>query len=533
MTKTLIKKQLMEVFAWIYQDRRTGKKRSSQRAVGFAAIYVLVLGFLSFSMYGMLRPMCISLVAANMGWMYIAIMGVMAVVFGIFGSVFTTYSTIYQAKDNDILLAMPVPQGRILFARLFGVYVLGLVFEFVIFIPGLIAWFQTATPGAAGIIFSLLVPLVLSVLALSLTAVLGFIIAAISSRLKGKNIKNMISVVISLGFMFLYFMFYQKAFGYLQNLIANPQSAEGVKKSLFLFCQMGYAAEGKGTALLMVAAITALLFYVVYLIMERSFIKLSTTNKSASRHSRKAVAAESRPVGQALFRKEMKRFLGSANYMLNCGLSCIMMIAAAVFLLIKSDMLKKLISVMPEPAKGMIPLIGAAAICFITTMNDMTAPSISLEGRSLWILKSLPVSGKQILLAKIKLQLVLTVIPAAILTAALEWVLRPDVLTAILIPAVVLAFITFMAAFGLMMNLKNPDFTWTNEVVPIKQSMAVMVTLFGGWGIVVLLSLLVYLLSRVAGPDICFIAVTAVTGFAAYAMMRWIVTKGVRTWEKL
>ena len=533
MTKTLIKKQLMEVFSWIYQDKRTGKKRSSNRSIGFAAMYVLVLCFLSFSMYGMLRPMCSSLVAENMGWMYITIMGVMTVVFGIFGSVFTTYSTIYQAKDNDILLAMPVPQGRILFARMFGVYVLGLVFELVIMIPGMIAWFQVTSLGPVEIIFSLMIPIVLSILTLSLTAILGWIIAAISSRIKGKNIKNMISVVMSLAFMFAYIMFYQKAFTYLQQIIADPQSAEGIKKTLFLFYHMGLAAEGKGTSMVMSAAITALLFYVIFLVMERSFIKLNTTNKGASKHRSKSVTIESRPVGQALFRKEMRRFLGSPNYMLNCGLGCIMMVVGAVVLLVKSEMAGKLLAAVPSQMKDVIPLLATAAICMIATMNDTTAPSVSLEGKSLWVLKSLPVSARQILLAKIKLQIMLTVIPVAVLTAAVEWVLKPDIVFMILMPAVIFAFMVFMAAFGLFMNLKNPDFTWTNEVVPIKQSMSVLVTLFGGWGAVILLTAIGFLLSQIAGPTVCLIIIVAVVLSAAFGMMRWIMDKGVKVWEKL
>ena len=62
MTKTLIKKQLMEVFAWLYR----------------------------------------------------ALMGIVSVTLGVFGSVFNTFSTLYQAKDNDLLFAMPITERSVL-----------------------------------------------------------------------------------------------------------------------------------------------------------------------------------------------------------------------------------------------------------------------------------------------------------------------------------------------------------------------------------------------------------------------------------
>ena len=42
-------------------------------------------------------------------------------------------------------------------------------------------------------------------------------------------------------------------------------------------------------------------------------------------------------------------------------------------------------------------------------------------------------------------------------------------------------FVLFMALFGLMLGLKMPNLTWTNEITPIKQGGAVMLALFSGF----------------------------------------------------
>ena len=71
-------------------------------------------------------------------------MGLLALFMGVFGSVFNTYASLYQAKDNDLLLSMPIPSGKILLVRLSGVYAMGLMYEVSVMIPTLVVWFMTA-----------------------------------------------------------------------------------------------------------------------------------------------------------------------------------------------------------------------------------------------------------------------------------------------------------------------------------------------------------------------------------------------------
>lgn len=49
------------------------------------------------------------------------------------------------------------------------------------------------------------------------------------------------------------------------------------------------------------------------------------------------------------------------------------------------------------------------------------------------------------------------------------------------------SYVLFMALVGLFFGIKMPTLTWTNEVVLIKQGAPVMITLFGGFGYMVLL----------------------------------------------
>ena len=161
MTRALFKKQMMEVFSWLFQNKKSGKNRSKAGIFGYAVLYLFIFAMLGFLFYAVADMLCAPLVSAGLGWLYMALMGLIAVFLGVFGSVFNTYASLYMAKDNDLLLSMPVPTGRILMIRLSGVFAMGLMYELIVMIPTLIVWFMTARPGAAGVIFSLLIPLVL------------------------------------------------------------------------------------------------------------------------------------------------------------------------------------------------------------------------------------------------------------------------------------------------------------------------------------------------------------------------------------
>ncbi len=531
MIRALFKKQMMEIFSWVYRDKKTNKNRSGKGLTVYVLLYLLLFVFLGSMFYMIASTLCEPLQTAGFGWLYFAIMGLLAVALGVFGSVFNTYASLYQAKDNDLLLSMPIPAAKILLVRLSGVFVMGLMYELIVMIPTMLVWFFTVPVNFIVVVCTLLIPLVLSVLVLILSAVLGWVVALIAGKLKHKNI---VVVILSLLFIAAYYYLYMRAYSMLQSILANSQVVGGHFRSiLYPFYQMGLAAEGNFLSMLIFTAIVGVLFAIVYLVLSRSFLKIATANRGTARVQYREQRAVLRPAGRALLYKELRRFLGSSNYMLNCGLGIILMVVAAAALLIKADTVSGILAGVFSDDPEMIPLLATAAVCLLTAMNDITAPSVSLEGKNLWLAQVFPVSGKQVLMAKLKLHLLLTLIPAAVLTAAVEWVLRPEPAFAVLIPTVVALFVLFMAALGLCINLKMPNLNWTSEIVPIKQSMGVMFALFGGWVVIVAIALLYLAVKDFLTPLIYLICTGALLLAASAVLLRWILTNGARIFETL
>lgn len=527
MTLTLIKKQLMNVFSWVYTDTKTGKRRTQKGSILYGLLYLLIFGSLAVVFFAVGSMMCRTMLVANMGWMYWCVMGLIAICLGVFGSVFNTYSSLYRAKDNDLLLSMPIPMHSILIARLSGVYATGLMYELIVMVPTVIVWLLTAPTSVLGVLCSLVVPFILSALVLVLSAVLGWVVAIISGRLKHKNV---LTVLISLVFLAVYFYVYSRAYSVLQDVLVHLEDiGSKMKTSLYLLYCMGRAAEGDLLCLLIFVLSSAVLLFVVYFALSRSFIKLATMNTGTAKRVYREKKASVSSVGNALFKKELSRFFGSSNYMLNCGLGSVFMLLSAVLAVWKADEVRDFLTFLP---KDVHVLVAVAAVCCVAAMNNITAPSVSLEGKELWLIKSLPVAPRQVLAAKLRLHLTVTLVAAVPLIAVAAWLVG-EALAALLITVTVAVFVLLLAEIGLALNLKLPNLSWSSEIAPIKQSAASGISLFAGW-ILVTAFIGVYVLTYDFFGAVTFLVIAdSVMIAASAALLHWIGRRGSEIFANL
>ena len=533
MIKALLKKQMAEVFSWLFMDPKKKTRRTGKGMIGYLLIYFGLIAYLGGMAFMMGRFLCQALIPIGLTWFYFTIMGMLALVLGVFGSVFNTYASLYLAKDNDMLLAMPIPPRAILFARLAGVYMSGLFFEMIVMLPAIFAWLIYGSPTALGAVFAVLIPFVLSFFVLALSCLLGLLVAAISTRIKRKSL---VVMTLSLSFLALYMWGYTKIMSSITELLAVVGDlAQKVKGPLFPFYHMGLSAEGKPFSFLIFAGIVLGLFLAVYLLLSRTFLSLATTNKGAAKAVYKRERAKQRSMATALLVKELKRLVSSPIYMLNCGLGALFLPIAGIMLLIFREDVNTMLPLFAEALGGanVMPLLLAAAACMMGVMIDLTAPSVSLEGKHIWIAQSLPVPTKMLLHAKLKMHLLIAVPPTLIAVVCLLIATKPALPFLFLIPLSTLLFTALVALFGLFMNLKAPNLAWVTETVPVKQSLSVTVTLFGGWGAVLALGALYIPLREHIRPALYLGLCCVLLAAACVYLFRWINKKGTGIFASL
>ena len=533
MLKLLLKKQLLEIFQVYFYDAKKNKARSkASTAMYFALFILLVFGLLGGIFTFLSVKLCAPLITAGMDWLYFALMGLIAVLLGAFGSVFNTYAGLYLPKDNDLLLSMPIPVSALVGARLFGVYLMGLLYSAVVIVPAIIVYWVIAGVTLPAVLGGLLITLLISVFVLTISCVLGWIVAKISRKLKHKSL---ITVLISLVVIGAYYFVYFKAQSVIRDLLENAAvygaQIKGAAYPVYLFGSVG---AGDVMASVIISAAVAVLFFLMWALLSRSFLQIATSTGKAVHREYREVRSRQRSIDTALLSREFSHFTASPSYMLNCGLGTFLMPLCAIAVLWKGSELFAVLDAIFAETPDSVPLLLGVVFCGFASMNLTTAPSISLEGKSLWLLQSLPVEPWRIFRAKIEMQLLLTSLPMllCIVCTAAVYPLHPMQLLVLLLFEG--SFVLLMALAGLFLGVKMPTLTWTNEIMPIKQGAPVMITLFGGFGYIVLLFVGFMLLPGwILGfcrYMSCFVAANLFLSVLAYL---WLRKKGVARFSTL
>ena len=280
MWKALLKKQFLELKAFYLRDRRTGKARSKGGGALFALLFVLIFLSLGSAFYAAAAALGSVLLPMGLGWLYFALMGLLSLLFGIFGSVFNTYAGLYHARDNDLLLSMPIPPSRILLVRLVSVSLLGLPYESLVWTPTIAAYTLSAGFLPFPFLLQLLTGLFIALIVTALSCFLGWIVALIAVRLKNKRF---LTVLIALVFLTGYYILYGSAYRVLASILANAeQVGSGIRVWALPFYHAGKASDGNLLSLLIFAAM-AVAAALTWAILSRSFLHITTANRGTAR----------------------------------------------------------------------------------------------------------------------------------------------------------------------------------------------------------------------------------------------------------
>ena len=530
MFKALLKKQFTEIFKAYFYNPKNNTGRSRKVTIIFFIIFAVGVGCGLGGMFtGLSLTLCKSLYSAGAGWLYYAILGSVGIALGVFGSVFSTYSGLYLAKDNDILLSMPIPVKYIIASRLCSVYLMGLIYSSTATVPAMLVYFIFGSFSFQSILGGLVFVLLISVIVLLLSCILGWVVAKVSLKLKNKSF---ITVAVSVLFLFAYYFIYFKASAWINALTANAaEYGAKIKGSAYIIYLFGQAGTGDPLPLALFTLAVAAAAAAVWFILERSFIKTATSAGAAGGKAYREKTAKMRAVSDALLLKELKRFTSSANYMLNCGLGCLFMIAAAVALFIKAD---AVVFALGRIMDGRLTAeLALPAFCFLLSGIDIAAPSVSLEGKSIWITRSMPVSSYRILLSKLQLQLLISSCASLPLIIAVVFALRYSPFDAVSFAAAAMSLVPLYALWQMFWALKNPNLSWTSEIVPIKQSMSVIVSLFSVWGYAAAFGIVFVPIGLFTGSAVCLIVITVINLIFSALLYRWLKRKGAAKYEAI
>ena len=393
-------------------------------------------------------------------------------------------SYLFGFRDYDMLMALPFKEKTIIAGKFMYMYMKNLPWNLSISVAMLIGYAMSVSPAWYIYPLWLLLSLVLPLIPMLAACFIGFFIAKIGTSFKHWKV---VQTILTFGFVLLCFSLRFIIESIFRNNDVSDvvgsvsEKTAGVGRVYLPVQWFGKAiTEGNILGALLLIAVSLLLFEGVFSLFSKSYKRINSTMKnSIAKRDFKLGTLKKRSATQAIADKEIRRFFGSTTYFVNVGFGYILAMLLGIVSLFVG--LEKIINVVMNGAPITVQMILPAipfVIYFLTGMIPMTACSPSLEGNNFWIVKSSPITNKQLYMGKILASLYISV-PAQLIATLL-----------MCISAGVSAFETlgymllgvclcvFSSIYGCACGVHFIKLDWENEIEVIKQGTAVVAYMF-------------------------------------------------------
>ena len=515
--RALFRKQLREQGAFLVRSASTGRHRTRAGRFAFGALYGGIVLLVMGSFFSLAWPLGELLLPAGQEALYFLTMELLALAVGVFAGAFSSYGSLFQARDNDLLLAMPIPPWMIFAVRMSGLYAMCLFYLLLLWVPAEVVYGLYAASPLGGLLSAVPMALVLAGAASLLAALLGWAVALCTARAAHKTL---VTVAATLGLAVVYALVYQRGMALLEQVLGQVALGEN-----------NTALTGAGRFLGGAACVgIVLLCAALGKALSGPYLTLMTTRRGAVKRTRARLARRS-SLRRTLLRRELLHLGSSASYLLNCAMGSLALLLLSGTMGYKADALRALAARLPARELGVVLL--TFTVVLVAGMNLLTVPSVSLEGEQLWQLQSLPVTPWQVLRAKLDLHLLVTLPPALLCLACGLVLLRAPWTSALLAGLLVALDVVFMAAAGLMLGVAMPRFHWTSEMAVIKQNPSVLLALLVNWAAGFVLGVGVLVLAQFVSVEAAWMAALGILALADGAALRWLKTKGAKKLQAL
>ncbi len=402
--------------------------------------------------------------------------------------IYKSQGILFECKDNDLLFSLPIKKSNIFALRIIKLLLFQLIYNLLYIIPVYAVYIFFERPSFYFYLISLLMLLLLPIIPTVIACFFGYLIKAISSKFKSKKLMQVVlSTILFLGIFYLSF----SSQDFILKIVENATSINDVITKIYYPMGLYIKLIQKFNIIdfLNLIAIN-ILFLVLFIYIGSIFYfkitsKLSEESTQNIKRKSKFKLKVSTPF-VALIKKELNRYFSSYIYMFNTSFGFIIMFVFVIGLCINSDgVLNTVIN-----GNGFVndlnivyeylPKIYLQLVIFTGFMTSITASSISLEGKSFNVTKSLPAKIENILLSKILTSNLISQ-PIMLLSNLIFFIkFSISLQDMFFITTFTLVIPTLNALLGLIINLKYPKMNALNDTEVVKQSMSSAISIFAG-----------------------------------------------------
>lgn len=507
-------------FVRISTDRNQG--RGYIKAVRMVSVVAMVyIGWMVKMLYGKLAPF-------DMQWLILLMLFFALSFMTLVTGLFTVGGVLFESRDLDQLFSYPLSSNQILFSKMTALIVGSWPIPLLFSLPTLGIYSYYMHPSPLFYLCAILGFIFLPLLPLTLVVIIIYFINLISM---GKRGRNVINIVLSLGIVGSFSFLLKTVSKNFQSIVSN--SASILETIQTYYPPVGYLMSAINnnsfTDLLTFLAISIVPFVLLTVILSQWFKSLRGKITATKRIKSKGLTYKAASPFSNLLRKEFGRYFSSAIYVLNSGIGLILITLFTVSGSFSGKQFEKVLTLFADyKTAGMVLFF-----CFFAALVNTTAPSISLEGKNLWILKSSPSDVGTILLAKLSVQLIIAVPLLIVDSVILSLSLHFSFLSFLWLCLIPVQMSVLGGLVGLIANLRFHRFDFYNDMQVVKNSASVIISMLGMWLVVGVFVGIYLLCDNVVSFDVFAASVVAVLLVLIMVTWRYVFTKGKKQFERI
>ncbi len=469
------------------------KNKTKTVLIGFAIIYALAaymfgFGFMFFDLADIMNQANQIQVILSFSVTYVIGLSVMMTLFRASGYLF-------HYKDYDILAPLPIPDFIVLLGKITVMLLMIYITSFIFVLPIAFAYFFFKGISVLSLVYFLIGFILTPLIPLVVLAFVSLGLDYITKKLPFAKILNIILLfAIFIGIFALSFSF--------NDTEVNPLTGQVdmVKGLSDVYPLIGWYIDGVhdlNHLSMLYYVLVAVVVFGLFILLVNPVIRKTNQSKTKGYISKKTkVNYDSKGLVFTMVIKEIKKYFSVPIYAVNTGLGpVILLVLGIASFFFKSDIESILVQLMAVDM-SLEPLL-LILFGFSIVMTYTPAVSLSLEGKNFWIIKSLPIEPRNVMISKIIFNLILIVPIGLISLVMLGFNLSIDPLSIIVMMYVVVGLSVLSSLINAYLNLFMPKFDFQNEVEVVKQSIASLVGVFGGFALIVTFGFAYYYLNKV------------------------------------
>ena len=527
-TISLLKATLSEnMNLFNYQTKKNSKKITKILLPIFLfSIVCFSVGIYAGALGDLLHKAHLTYIMINM---FIAAVSMLAFVEGIYKS----QGILFEAKDNDLLLSLPIKKSTILFSRIFKLLLFEYLYNLLFLLPAFIVYIYYEHPSINFYLVSIIMTVLIPIIPTILACFFGYIIKLISSKFKSKKLIQTILTCIIFTILFLLSLNMQD---YIQKIVNEAKNINELLTKLYYTIGAYSNLINKFDIIIFIKLllINVVPLIIFILIGQKYYFKIILNSKSITKKSKGKVEINSNKPLISLTKKELKRYFSSPVYMFNTGFGLILLFIFTIILCFKGkDTLVGLLATYKVSNSISVELIFYGLLFFSLALTSITSSSISLEGKTINITKSLPIDYKLILKSKI-LNCFIIELPLTLISI-LIFIIKFRASLLYIISLILISIITIFlnATIGLIINMKYPKLNYTNDTEVVKQSMSSMISVFISFVIFLLSILGIWYLNDKLNITVILIIHLVLLSIISFVLYILLLKKGPKEYQKL